>query len=451
MLKLNTLKFLFTLLFILKEKLCGVFKIQINSPPLLGEHFKNGVPYLEIMPGKIKENYKKSINIKTLNNNKTGCRKYKEDFHGNKNGNQIGILLIDSDNCSLSTKIHYAQLAGASVLFLKYIDDKIEEAEVDHSSFEGVSIPIFMLKNSDAEYISDVLNSSGQMSTLQIELEHSNEIDRSANKIEIFMSSQPMNNPMINFLKDLKEHSRLFKNYQIDIRFSLGFCKSCKIKNYMKKEPNCLSGGRYCIINSEFKTNEPVIETLRQICIRKLNGTSKLIDYLINIKTTVLLLEQTNSFNEKMYQKLSRTEMEKIAIDYDKNKNCVDESFILRSGETRPEYNLDDNKLLKEEQKEFFKITKYNIFPLIIVNKVYYDRSINIRDFIKFGCQNHMFDCRGFRSFKKMFLVILAAISLCFVVVVIIFCRRVLRKKMDNELNIKVNEAIQKYLTVDKV
>ena len=44
---------------------------------------------------------------------------------------------------------------------MKYIDDNIEEAEVDRSSFEGVRIPIFMIKSSDAEYISDVLNSEG--------------------------------------------------------------------------------------------------------------------------------------------------------------------------------------------------------------------------------------------------------------------------------------------------
>lgn len=141
----------------------GTFEITIEQPKILAEHFSNSIPYLEIMPGKIKENYTKSIVIKALSNNKTGCRKYKEDYHS-KEDKDIGILLIDSDNCSLSTKIHFAQLAGAQVLFLKYIDDNIEEAEVDHSSFEGVRIPIFMLKASDAEYISDVLQSNGNQS-----------------------------------------------------------------------------------------------------------------------------------------------------------------------------------------------------------------------------------------------------------------------------------------------
>ena len=62
----------------------------------------------------------------------------------------------------------------------------------------------------------------------------------------------------------------------------------------------------------------------------------------------------------------------------------MDASFV--SGGSKLDYEIDDNHLLKTEQDDFFKITKYNIFPLIIVNNVYYDRSINIRDFIGFGC-----------------------------------------------------------------
>lgn len=37
------------------------------------------------MPGKIKETYTKEIILKTLNNNKTGCKKYKDDYHNIKN------------------------------------------------------------------------------------------------------------------------------------------------------------------------------------------------------------------------------------------------------------------------------------------------------------------------------------------------------------------------------
>lgn len=62
----------------------------------------------------------------------------------------IGVLLLDSDECSLSTKIHYAQLAGVSLLLIKYIDDAIEEAEVEKFTFSGVKIPVLLIRDSEA-------------------------------------------------------------------------------------------------------------------------------------------------------------------------------------------------------------------------------------------------------------------------------------------------------------
>lgn len=40
---------------------------------------------------------------------------------------------------------------------------------------------------------------------------------------------------------------------------------------------------------------------------------------------------------------------------------------------------LDDNVLLGEEQTDYFEITNYNIIPLIRINNVVYEQSINIR------------------------------------------------------------------------
>lgn len=430
--------------------LSGEYTVEIKTPKILKEHFNEGLPFITIMPGKQKQEFESTINIKTLASNKSGCRKYKEDFHGKETGVETAILLVDSDNCSLSTKIHYAQLSGVSALFLKYIDDNIEEAEIDHSSFEGVRIPIFMIKNSDADYIYDVLNSTDGVNDLQINLKHVNQIDQSDMRIQIYMSSQPINNPMIRFLRDLTQHSKLISKFSIDIHFSLGFCRSCKEKKFMRSEPSCLSGGRYCVINSEFKSNELVKETLRQICIRDNNGSDKLIKYLVNLKTETEILYYTQKFKEKDLPAISKKIMEGAGIEYESVRRCTVDSYKLHADQTEPDVDLDDNTKLFEEQSKFLKITKFNIFPLIIINNVYYDRTINIREFIRFGCQNKMFDCRGFKTFKRFFIIILASVSLFFILGVIIFCRRVMKKKMDDKLDLKVNEAVQKYLTVDK-
>ena len=55
------------------------------------------------------------------------------------------------------------------------------------------------------------------------------------------------------------------------------------------------------MINTEFRTCEPVLETLRQICLRKIGGTKILIDYLIALRNKVRELDQLGLFKEKEF------------------------------------------------------------------------------------------------------------------------------------------------------
>ena len=67
-----------------------------------------------------------------------------------------------------------------------------------------------------------------------------------------------------------------------------------------------------------------------------------------------------------------------------------------------------------------------------------YDKGINIREFIKFGCMNDLFDCKGYGAIKKVFLLILFAISMVCVFFIIIYTRKILNKRMNKELEVKV-------------
>lgn len=251
-------------------------------------------------------------------------------------------------------------------------------------------------------------------------------------------------------MKDLSEHGRLIKNFSLSIRFSIGYCKSCKDFAFTLPNSLCLSGGRYCIVNSEFRTNALVKETLRQICIRNNYGNSAIASYLYNMKLEVEPLYYKGLFNERDLEIISSSVMSKLGIDYKHVTQCYNDSFIPSSKDFTIDASLDDNELLKKEQKAFFAVTKYDIFPLIIVNKLYYDRNINIREFIQFGCENKMFDCRGFRLFKWIFFFAAVSISLVMLVVVILFCRKAMKRKEEKELNLKVSEVIKQYLNVEK-
>lgn len=172
------------------------FSMTIDSPKILAEHFDNRLDYFCLTPGTDRGEYEKLINILTSPTDKTGCHQYTEDFLS-KTKNSFGMLLLDSDNCSLATKVNYAEIAGAQAVFLKYEDDEIEDADIDDSSLDNVRIPVFLLRNTDGQYIHDVLNSTGEQSHLSLRLEHKSLIDYNSHSIEIFMSPQLLNNPMI--------------------------------------------------------------------------------------------------------------------------------------------------------------------------------------------------------------------------------------------------------------
>ena len=161
---------------------------------------------------------------------------------------------MDSDRCSLSTKIHYAQVAGASLLLIKYVDDHIEEAEVEQSSFSGVKIPVLLIRDSEAKYISEVLMSVSSGAPKMIgDLRYQSAIDYQMRKIEIFMTASTLRNPIIQFLKDLLDHHHLLRKYELKVNYVVGQCVKCKENNFLKEEQGCLSGGRYCMVNTDYK------------------------------------------------------------------------------------------------------------------------------------------------------------------------------------------------------
>ena len=140
------------------------------------------------------------------------------------------------------------------MLLLKYIDDNIEEAEIEKSSFSGVKIPVLLIKDSEARYIYDVLNSTDHKENKMIlDINFKSDVDMKMKKIEIFMTANIENNSVIKFLNDLIAHKHLIRNYDLSIKYVVGQCSKCKEKNFMVNESGCLSGGRYCVINTEYR------------------------------------------------------------------------------------------------------------------------------------------------------------------------------------------------------
>ena len=175
------------------------FSLTVLQPPIIRHKFSQGLEYKTIIPGTLLTHFKTPITIIYDKNNESGCSKYKNSYQKKKQ--KHGVMILDRESCSLSTKIHFAQLAGFELVLMKYLDDRIDEIEVDSSDFRGVKVPVLMVKKSDGDIFQEIINSQSE-NKIVVSLEAQNQIVKN-NKIQIFMSSVVLKNPIINFLKDL--------------------------------------------------------------------------------------------------------------------------------------------------------------------------------------------------------------------------------------------------------
>ena len=456
------------LAFLLARTVRGSYILTLkNLPePQRAVFLDSKIENVQILQGESVSVDKQTVDLLTFaGKHHNGCSRYdKADVKSKlpgKDDPQFAILLQDNTKCSLSTKIHFAQLSGAAVLLLSYVDENIQEAEVDLASFAGVDIPVLLVKKSHADLLYKI-NEDPQFDNIALDVEYKKDrlIPGDADKLLIFMSSQPIDNPVIQFLADLRRHQKLMGTKQLEIIFSVGFCTSCKDSGYLEKASRCLSGGKYCAINSIFKTDELVKETLRQICIRNYYGNNKLILYLEHLsriaKREIGETYNIINFDESRLNRMAEIAMGESHIKVKNISECFLDSFIKRDTSTNMiitgsrhhrdiDIYFDDNSLLQKEQQRFLQVTKFNIFPLIIIDDVLYDSRINLKSFIGFACKRGLLYCQGFGQMKKVFLNSLIAICVIFLLLIFFICKKNIEKKMRRLMNIRFQRAMGKY------
>ena len=168
-----------------------------------------------------------------------------------------------------------------------------------------------------------------------LDIDFKSEIDMKLHKIEIFMSASMMNNPMIKFLHDLMDHNHLIRKFNLEIHYVIGQCTKCRDKNFMTKEKGCLSGGRYCVVDTEYKQNELVMETLRQICIRKQYNSNAVIYYLWDMKNTIAKDMSSGKWQPGNLELYSWQVLTKNKLNVDEIKKCYNDSFKLVGSDGR--------------------------------------------------------------------------------------------------------------------
>jgi hypothetical protein len=253
-------------------------------------------------------------------------------------------------------------MTGAKLLLMGYSSDNLQEVQVDVSSFLGVRIPVLFLKQNDVKFLTDVADSvSANHIALKIIHQKDQVASNDENKLLVFMSSQPYSNPVTNFLSELEQYQHLLSKRAVEVVFSIGYCFKCKSEGYMKRESRCLGGGKYCTVNSGFKTNALVKETIRMICIRNHFKMDKLIRYMKYVKTMFEgVIKDSNNLltsEENQLFKLSETAMSMADIRSDIVNQCYKDSFFKRDNQhalvtvNNIDEDMDENVLLQKEQE----------------------------------------------------------------------------------------------------
>lgn len=346
------------------------------------------------------------------------------------------------------------------MLLLTYVDDNIEEAEVQLDSITGIDIPVLLLKRSNARRLFQELETTNKTSGLSIQIEYRRDrlFPDDANKVLVFLSSQPIKNPAIKFLGDLRRHESLIKGKELEIIFSVGFCTSCREEGYLAKATRCLSAGRYCAINSVFKTDELVKETLRQICVRNYFGNHKLIMYLENLEKLALEYYAKDlenlEFDESRLNHISERALAETRIPIADISECFSDSFIhhtpllsasISTKRRDIDIYFDDNSLLQKEQERFLMASPYNIFPLIILDDVLYNSRINLRTFVEFGCKRNLLNCQGFSKYREIFFNSLVVTSIMLILLLAWVCKKAIERRGNRNMNQQFNQVMKKY------
>ena len=154
---------------------------------------------------------------------------------------------------------------------------------------------------------------------------------------------------------------------------------------------------------------------------------------------------------DKMHEQFGEQSIKEIHLDFARVQNCVDSSFFSPNSKEKADPALNDNSMLSKEFQAVHDLPVRSSIPIVYINGVLYEGLIKSFLFIQFCCENGLINCKSNKQQKKIILVSMMLVSLLFIFASMLFCKKRLRNKYESQINQKVNEAIQKYLTIEKI
>lgn len=217
---------------------------------------------------------------------------------------------------------------------------------------------------------------------------------------------------------------------------------------------SCLSAGRYCSMDySETITGDKIIfQILNNLCAEKIikenseDHQMKIMEYYFKF---------FNSCAKQMDQNCPQAILKSMDLA-DKMQMCLLESLLgTPKYKDRPDFFLNDNKLMNKEKQNFANVENFSRFPLLKVNGIVYYGPLDIPNVFKFVCKHVREDLHGCSDYviaqnsgkyRLLFVIIVIITVALFIMITLNSCRSRLKVRLETEMSYKVDESINKFL-----
>lgn len=212
-------------------------------------------------------------------------------------------------------------------------------------------------------------------------------------------------------------------------------------------ETNCVSEGKYCATDpdnkGELDGRDVLLESLRQICIYKIKIDSYF-DYM-DLFNQSCITELTEECSVKL--------LRKIGVDKNDIQDCVNKSFT----DKKDTLYQSENTILAADLK-LQKNVKVKRIPSIYINHIIYEGTSSALDLLLSTCSglhDSTLNCRNLELEEgdqfSIFTIVLISVLVYVICVLLlaVICRKMVKKKYENEFNKMVDKYVGEYTVLE--
>lgn len=238
----------------------------------------------------------------------------------------------------------------------------------DDGTGTGIRIPAMLIGKKEGQILKDFLTKQTPEIAAKASLSAEFVFKNQDNKVKWELWYTSANDKALDFVRNFRETNKQIVASagagvaQFSPRVVTWACTSCDA-DFKRRE--CLSNGRYCAMNHKgtyVQGKDILIEDLREKCLHKIvtadSQPDKWWEYMQYVHRMCY---------EEVTEDCSKLGHQSIGRDYEATMKCVSESFEAGSS-TGPNFQKDDNKILKEEAVQW-KAYGSAYWPAIVINE----------------------------------------------------------------------------------